>query len=112
MEGNNLLLTPTPEGSGQTITIKLSAGTQFKKPKNKRYPWQFGMKETVYTTVLLEPVIHAPTGYAPSPLDPANAHAFTEGHRFQAKLGSMDLRELEKLLLCLQAATERCAGLA
>jgi hypothetical protein len=84
--------------------FKIQCNTQYKKPKSKHYPLQFGTAP-VHTTVLLETVVYLPTGYANSPLDPLTKPGNTDV-RAMCKLGVLELADLEKLLLCIQAVIE------
>ena len=107
-EGNALVLVPH-DGSGAPGRVFVTRETQFTAPKRKRYPVQFGA-EQVHQSQLLETVTYGATGYARSPLDPLASVGTTET-RAVAKVASLDVGELEKLLLCVQAVREgRPAG--
>ena len=104
IEGNALVLEPHESSSGALGRFFLTSETQFTKPKRKRYPLQFGT-EPVYHSQLLETVTYGATGYARSPLDPLASIGTTETRTF-AKVGALDVGELEKLLLCVQAVSQ------
>ena len=103
-EGNSLVLSPAAGiTEAEADSFPIVSTTQYKKPKSKHYPLQFGTS-TVYSTVLMEKVEYEASGYANSPLDAVTR----PGSAMEAscKLASLDLGELEKLLFCFQAVIE------
>jgi hypothetical protein len=84
----------------------IQSDTQYKKPKSKHYPLQFGVATHVYTSVLLDTVTYMPSGYAPTPLDNAQTRAGTTAVHGTCKLASLELKDLEKILVCIQAVVE------
>jgi hypothetical protein len=105
-EGNNALtLTPVDTIAQEAAAFPIQSNTQYKKPKSKHYPLQFGMRTPVYTSVLLETVVYEATGYANSPLDPITKPG-TTAIQAVCKIASLDMKELEKLLFCVQAVVD------
>mmetsp|Transcript_27261 Transcript_27261/g.31110 ORF Transcript_27261/g.31110 Transcript_27261/m.31110 type:complete len:163 (-) Transcript_27261:145-633(-) len=103
LEGSILTLTPC-SGSEEVDTFHISSTTQYKKPKSKHYPLQFGT-HAVFTSALLETVVHEATGYAPSPLDPLST-AGMQAIQGMCKIAALEQDDLEKVLLCIQAVIE------
>mmetsp|Transcript_15649 Transcript_15649/g.45142 ORF Transcript_15649/g.45142 Transcript_15649/m.45142 type:complete len:172 (-) Transcript_15649:111-626(-) len=108
---NALVLTPCAKekvpGKNDTPkeeTFEISEHNEYMKPKRKHYPIQFG-RDDVHTTILLQKVVYAPTGYAPSALDPMH-RPLSEDMKTVCKLGALDLGDLEKILTCIQALVE------
>lgn len=93
-------------GEKSEESFHIRSDTQYKKPKSKTYPLQFGTA-LVYTSVLLETVRYEPSGYAPSPLD-SNLQTMVGSTAVHAicKLGALEMSDLEKLLVCVQAVVE------
>ena len=87
----------------QADLFPIVSTTQYKKPKTKHYPLQFGAS-AVYSSALLEKAEFEASGYAKSPLDPVTK----QGGAMEAmcKIASLDLGELKKLLLCVQAVID------
>lgn len=109
--GHTLELTPTSGVDGGSPgdgieTYPIRRTTQYKKPKSKHYPLQFGMTTKVYTTALLQTITYQPTGYAATPLDSPLTSAGATGVESMCKLASTEEPALEKLLYCVQAIIE------
>jgi hypothetical protein len=103
---SDLVLVPATEGEDSEEVFHITSETQYKKPKEKTYPLQFGT-DSVYTSVLLETVRYEPIGYAPSVLD-SNLQTMVGSTAVHAmcKLGALGMSDLEKLLMCVQAVVE------
>mmetsp|Transcript_31931 Transcript_31931/g.52695 ORF Transcript_31931/g.52695 Transcript_31931/m.52695 type:complete len:177 (+) Transcript_31931:158-688(+) len=111
MKGHTLELVPTSGVEGASAgdgreTYSIRRNTQYKKPKTKHYPLQFGMTTNVHTTALLQTITYMPTGYAPTALDSPLTSAGATGVESMCKLASTELPALEKLLYCVQAIIE------
>mmetsp|Transcript_1716 Transcript_1716/g.2606 ORF Transcript_1716/g.2606 Transcript_1716/m.2606 type:complete len:168 (+) Transcript_1716:78-581(+) len=104
LEGFTLTFTPC-SGSEEVDTYHLSDTTQYKKPKSKHYPIQFGT-HAVFTSALLETVVHEATGYAPSPLDPMSNKAGMQAIQGMCKIAALEQEDLEKILLCVQGVID------
>mmetsp|Transcript_22293 Transcript_22293/g.33704 ORF Transcript_22293/g.33704 Transcript_22293/m.33704 type:complete len:131 (-) Transcript_22293:74-466(-) len=104
IEDATLTLTPC-SGSEEADTFHLFDTTQYKKPKSKHYPLQFGT-HPVFTSALLETVVHEVAGYAPSPLNPMSNKAGMQAIHGMCKIAALEQVDLEKLLICIQAIVE------
>ena len=101
---DSALILTAQEPTQHEETFEIRADTEYKKIKSKHYPMQFG-KDVVHTAVVLQKVVNVPTGYAPSPLDPLTRPGVTDVTAV-CKLGALEVSELEKVLLCVQAVKE------
>lgn len=104
IEGSNLTLAPIGSIPQEAEAFRINSSTQYKKPKSKHYPLQFGTS-TVYTSALLETVTYGATGYANSPLDPLNQLG-TNAVEGMGKIAALEMADLEKVLFCIQAVVE------
>ena len=103
--GNTLTLQHCGGIPQEANSYQITKETQYKKPKTKHYPLQFG-KSNVYTTALLENVQYQASGYAASPLDATQVTAGHQAIESMGKVASLQEKDLEKLLVCIQAVKE------
>lgn len=105
LEGSTLTMVPS-SSSLEVSAFRISTTTQYKKPKSKHYPLQFG-KSPVFTSAILEKVIYEASGYAPSPIDPLSTGVVgSTAVQGMCKVAALEQEDLEKLLLCIQAVVD------
>lgn len=105
LKGNALTLQPCGGLAQEANSYPITNETQYKKPKTKHYPLQFG-SSNVYTTALLEKVQYQASGYAASPLDASQITAGGQAMESMGKVASLEEKDLEKLLVCIQAVKD------
>ena len=111
-DGNDsavLTLQPASGIAQEENAYPIRNDTQYKAPKSKHYPLQFGTS-ALYTTAILQTVVYLnSSGFAPSPMDIVNPNVAAGAQsavESMGKVASLEMKDLEKLLACIQAVKE------